>query len=100
MGNATSELVCLSFTMGNVELSAEDFDFSKSAKENIECDFASQEITIGFKSSVLLSILQNIDGEQVKIMLKEPSRAGVFKSSIDAESYDYVSLAMPMLINT
>lgn len=100
MGNATSELVCLSFTMGNVELSAEDFDFSKSAKENIECDFASQEITIGFKSSVLLSILQNIDGEQVKIMLKEPSRAGVFKSSVDAESYDYVSLAMPMLINT
>lgn len=99
MGNATSELVCLAFTMGNVELSAEDFDFSKSAKENIECDFASQEITIGFKSSVLLSMLQNIDGDTVTIMLKEPSRAGVFKPATDAASYQYISLAMPMLIN-
>lgn len=100
MGNANSELICLAFTMGNVELSAEDFDFSKSAKENVSCDFASQEITIGFKSSVLLSIIQNIDCNTIKIMLKEPSRAGVFKPATDAESYEYLSLAMPMLINT
>ena len=100
MGNTNSELVCLAFTMGNLELSAEDFDFSKSARENVECDFASQEITIGFKSSVLLSILQNIDSEQVKIMLKEPSRAAIFKPATDVESYEYVSLVMPMLINS
>lgn len=100
MGNTNSELVCLAFTMGNLELSAEDFDFSKSARENVECDFASQEITIGFKSSVLLSILQNVDNEHVKVMLKEPSRAAIFKPATDAESYEYVSLAMPMLINS
>ena len=100
MGNTNSELVCLAFTMGNLELSADDFDFSKSARENVECDFASQEITIGFKSSVLLSILQNIDNEQVKVMLKEPSRAAIFKPATDAESYEYVSLVMPMLINS
>ena len=85
--------------MGNVELSAEDIDFSKSARENVTCDFASQNITIGFKSSVLLSMLQNIDGEKVCVMLKEPSRAGVFKPCMDADNNEYISLAMPMLIN-
>jgi DNA polymerase-3 subunit beta len=98
MGNASSELVKLSFTMGTVTISAEDFNFSKSADENIDCDFASQELAIGFNGGYLLEVLQNIDGDDVKVCLKEPSRAGLFKPTDDDDTEEYISLLMPIFV--
>lgn len=98
MGNASSQLTKLNFRMGEVEISAEDYDFSKSATERVDCDFASQEFTIGFKGSTLLEIVSNVDGEFVKIGLTDPSRAGVFKPAQDLETTEYTSICMPMLI--
>lgn len=98
MGNANSELVALSFSMGMMTISAEDFDFSKSASENVGCDYAQEEFTIGFKGSTLLQLLQNIDTDNVKVMLKDPSRAGVLCENKPNGVYEYTSLIMPMLI--
>lgn len=98
MGNANSELVALSFSMGMVTISAEDFDFSKSASENVGCDYAQEEFTIGFKGSTLLQLLQNIDTDNVKVMLKDPRRAGVLCEDKPNGVYEYTSLIMPMLI--
>lgn len=98
MGNANSELVALSFSMGMMTISAEDFDFSKSASENVGCDYAQDEFTIGFKGSTLLQLLQNIDTDNVKVMLKDPSRAGVLCEDKPNGVYEYTSLIMPMLI--
>lgn len=98
MGNASSELVKMAFTMGNVTISAEDFNFSKSADESLDCDFASQELTIGFNGGYLSEVLQNIDGDNVKICLKEPSRAGLFKPTDVDETEEYVSLLMPIFV--
>ncbi len=98
MGNANSELVALSFSMGMMTISAEDFDFSKSASENVGCDYAQKEFTIGFKGSTLLQLLQNIDTDNVKVMLKDPSRAGVLCEDKPNGVYEYTSLIMPMLI--
>jgi DNA polymerase III, beta subunit len=99
MGNASSELVELSFQMGQLTLKTEDIDFSKSAKEDVNCDYASQEMTIGFKGSALLGVLQNIDGDEVKVQLKDATRAGLFKPSKDSDTTTYLSLLMPMLVN-
>lgn len=98
MGNANSELVALSFSMGMMTISAEDFDFSKSASENVGCDYAQEEFTIGFKGSTLLQLLQNIDTDNVKVMLKDQSRAGVLCEDKPNGVYEYTSLIMPMLI--
>lgn len=98
MGNANSELVALSFSMGMMTISAEDFDFSKSASENVGCDYAQEEFAIGFKGSTLLQLLQNIDTDNVKVMLKDPSRAGVLCEDKPNGVYEYTSLIMPMLI--
>ena len=98
MGNANSELVALSFSMGMMTISAEDFDFSKSASENVGCDYAQEEFTIGFKGSTLLQLLQNIDTDNVNVMLKDPSHAGVLCEDKPNGVYEYTSLIMPMLI--
>ena len=98
MGNEKSELVKAAFTMGNVTLSTEDATFSKSADESVDCDFASQEIAIGFNATMLSEILQNIDSDTVKVCLKDPSRAGLFQPSDDDETEEYVTLLMPIFV--
>ena len=98
MSNTSSELVSVKLSLGVLTLAAVDFDFSKSASEDIECDYSGAELAIGFKGSTMLSVAQNIDGEQIKIALKDPSRAGLFTPAKDGETTAYVSLLTPMLI--
>ena len=99
MGNSTSELVALNFDNGKVTIFAEDFDFSKSASETIICDYTQEPLAIGFKGSTLLQLLQNIDTEKVKLLLKEPTKACVIGEEKPNSVYDYTSLLMPMLIS-
>lgn len=99
MGNSNSELVALGFNSGNMTISAEDFDFSKSASEDVCCDYTQEPFSIGFKGSVLLQMLQNIDGDVVKLAMSDASRAGVVSEDKSHECYDYTSIIMPMLLN-
>jgi DNA polymerase-3 subunit beta len=99
MGNSNSELVALGFNSGNMTISAEDFDFSKSASEDVCCDYTQEPFSIGFKGSVLLQMLQNIDGDVVRLAMSDASRAGVISEDKSHECYDYTSIIMPMLLN-
>lgn len=100
MGNASSELVSLTFNQGVMTVAAEDFDFSKSASENVTCDYNEpSSLAIGFKGSLLLQLLQNISTNVVRMELSDPSRAGLITENITNNEYEYISLIMPMLIN-
>ena len=98
MGNTTSELVSLTFDNGVMTIAAEDYDFSRSASESITCDYNYQRMVIGFRGSTLLQLLQNTEGENVKLLLSEPNRAGVITEESANSIYEYTSLIMPMLI--
>ena len=80
----------------NLEISSEDLDFNKKAKEYLTVD-ANGNITIGFKASLLIDILNSISTDNVVITMKDPSRAAIFKGD-DTES-EKIYLLMPMLIN-
>lgn len=97
MSNQTSELISLKFTKRLLNIEAVDFDFSKSANESVSCD-NDFEMTIGFKGSMLLSVLQNIDGEDLNIFLKDPSKAAIFCPTTKNGNTEYTSLLMPMLV--
>lgn len=97
MGSTSSELVLLRFADMKLVISTEDIDFSKSASETITCDYSTTNapITIGFKGSSLLQIIQNLDGENAVFELTDPARAAVI---YDSDKNVYLSLIMPMLI--
>jgi DNA polymerase-3 subunit beta len=97
MANEASYLVELDFTQGQVTINAKDIDFSKSASETVTCD-CDTELKIGFKGSILIEILRNINDDNVVIELDNPSRAGVFFSAFEYTRDEYLSLCMPMLI--
>ncbi|UKK52090.1 DNA polymerase III subunit beta [Prevotella sp. E13-17] len=97
--NESSNLIRFHVENGVLQLDAEDYDFSKTATEKMSCDYNGMAMSIGFKGSSFIEILNNFDCEQVIIQLADPSRAGLVIPSEQPENQDVLMLMMPMLIN-
>ena len=97
--NDSSNLIRFHVENGTLQLDAEDYDFSKTATEKMSCDYNGMPMSIGFKGSSFIEILNNFDCEQVNIQLADPSRAGLVLPSEQPENQDVLMLMMPMLIN-
>ncbi|MFO7880606.1 MAG: DNA polymerase III subunit beta [Bacteroidota bacterium] len=98
--NQASNLVKLSIAGNQLSISAQDIDYSISAKEDITCQYDGDEMTIGFKSLFLLEILSNLSTEEVSLEMSDPTRAGiVIPKDNDNPDEEILMLLMPMMIN-
>jgi len=98
--NQASNLVKLGIAGNQLSISAQDIDYSISAKEDIKCQYDGDEMTIGFKSLFLLEILSNLSTEEVSLEMSDPTRAGiVIPKDNENEDEDILMLLMPMMIN-
>lgn len=95
----SSQLIRYKVGNGQLELSAEDVDFSTRAKESITCEYEGTPMQIGFKGSSMLEILNNLQSENVAVRLADPSRAGVIEPDGQEENQEILMLIMPMLLN-
>lgn len=95
----SSQLIRFHLDNGHMELNAEDIDFATSAKESITCEYGGQLMSIGFKGSSMVEILNNLEGDEIQIQLADPSRAGVIIPIEQPENEDVLMLIMPMLLN-
>ena len=97
--NGSSNLIRFHVEGSTLQLDAEDYDFSKTATERMTCDYNGQPMSIGFKGSSFIEILNTFDCAEVIIQLADPSRAGLVLPSEQPENQDVLMLMMPMLIN-
>ncbi len=99
--NQASNLIKLEFASNNINVSAQDIDFSISAQENIPCNYEDEAIRIGFKSSFMIEMLANLESDEVMLELADPSRAGIIlpSASDEDQAEDILMLLMPMLLN-
>ena len=98
--NPTTNLIRMDIGGNHISLAAQDIDFSVSANETISCSYDGNPVTIGFKSTFLVEILNNIDSPTVMIELADSTRAGVFKPVYDDKrAGEVLMLLMPMMIN-
>ena len=97
--NDSSNLIRFHVEGGNLQLDAEDYDFSKTATERMSCEYNGNTMSIGFKGSSFIEVLSNFDCAEVIIQLADPSRAGLVLPSEQPENQDVLMLMMPMLIN-
>ena len=95
----SSSLIKLSLSENQMKISAQDIDFSTSAEETIACQYGGNPMSIGFKSSFLIDILNNISAQNIIIELADPSRAGVIVPEEQEEDEDLLMLLMPMMLN-
>ncbi len=98
--NQASSLVKLSFTGNQLNISAQDIDFSISANERLSCQYEGEDMDIGFKSTFLIEILSNLASTDVILEMSDPTRAGILlPSESENENEDTLMLLMPMMIN-
>lgn len=98
--NQASNLVKLDLKGNQLNVSAQDIDFSISANERLNCQYEGDDMEIGFKSSFLVEILSNIESSDVLVELSDPSRAGIlFPVEKEDADEDVLMLLMPMMIN-
>lgn len=98
--NQSTNLIKFDIKQGEINLTAQDLDFSVSAQESLPCDYEGEDIVIGFKSTFLIEILSNLETQTVLIELADLTRAGVFKPVYDEQpANDTLMLLMPMMIN-
>lgn len=94
-----SSLIKLRMQENQIVISAQDIDFSTSAEETQVCQYAGSAMSIGFKSTFLIDILNNISADEVVIELADPSRAGVVVPVMQDENENLLMLLMPMMLN-
>lgn len=97
--NDNSQLMKFHVEPQTLRIEAEDYDFAKTAEESMTADYDGKSMKIGFKSSTLIGILDNIKAAEIDIQLADPSRAALILPSEQPEQQEILMLIMPMLLN-
>ena len=97
--NKTTHQVRLRITGSELQISAEDMDFSNEANERLSCDHDGEDIEIGFNAKFLIEMLTNMDADKIKLTMSAPNKAGVILPAEQDNSEDILMLVMPVMLN-
>jgi len=98
--NKTTYQIRLKIAGTALQISAEDFDYSNSAEERIDCEYQGEDIKIGFNSRFLIEMLNGLDCNNVKLSMSLPNRAGLLTPLDNTEEGESVTmLVMPVMLN-
>ncbi len=97
--NKTTHQVRLKITGSELQVSAEDLDFSNEANERLSCEHEGEDIEIGFNAKFLIEMLTNLDTDQIKLNMSAPNKAGVIIPAEKEKGEDILMLVMPVMLN-
>jgi DNA polymerase III subunit beta len=97
--NKTTHQVRMKITGSELQVSAEDLDFSNEANERLSCEHEGGDIEIGFNARFLLEMLSNLDADQIRINMSAPNKAGVLTPAEKDKNEDILMLVMPVMLN-
>ena len=95
----SSQLIRFRLDNGSLELTSEDLDFATSAKDDIVCSYSGTPLQIGFRGDFFSEILNSISTDDIKMLLGDPSRAGIILPTEQPENEDILMLIMPLLLS-
>ena len=83
-----------------LNISAEDVDYSNKAEERLTCDYQGDDMQIGFNSRFLTEMLNNLTSDEVSLEMSLPNRAGILKPVDGLDDGEVVTmLVMPVMLN-
>lgn len=97
--NKTTHQVRLKLTGSELQISAEDLDFSNEANERLSCEHEGEDIEIGFNAKFLVEMLNNINAKEITLKFSAPNRAGLILPSDMKENEDILMLVMPVMLS-
>lgn len=97
--NKSTNQVALNIAGSELELTAQDVDFSFEGDERMKCQYDGEDLMIAFNAKFLIEMLNAADSEEVKIELSTPTKAGIIKPTEQEENEELLMLVMPLMLN-
>ena len=98
--NKTTHQVRLKIAGAELQVSAEDFDYSNKAEERLNCEYQGDDLQIGFNSRFIIEMLNNMTCDEIKLSMSLPNRAGIIMPlDHTEEGEDITMLVMPVMLN-
>ena len=98
--NKTTHQIRLKIAGAELNISAEDIDYSNKAEERLTCDYQGDDMQIGFNSRFLSEMLTNLQSDEIQLEMSMPNRAGIL-TPVDGldEGESVTMLVMPVMLN-
>ena len=97
--NKSTNQVVLNIQGSELQLAAQDVDFSFEGNERMKCRYDGEDLSIAFNAKFLIEMLNATDSEEIKIELSTPTKAGIIKPTDQDENEELLMLVMPLMLN-
>ncbi|NNK70167.1 MAG: DNA polymerase III subunit beta [Flavobacteriaceae bacterium] len=98
--NKTTHQVRLKIAGAELNISAEDIDYSNKAEERLTCDYQGDDMQIGFNSRFLSEMINNLNSNDVLLEMSLPNRAGLLTPNDGLDEGESITmLVMPVMLN-
>jgi DNA polymerase-3 subunit beta len=97
--NKSTNQVALTISGSELQMAAQDVDFSFEGNERMNCQYDGGDLQIAFNAKFLIEMLNAADTDEIKIELSTPTKAGIIKPTEQAEGEDVLMLVMPLMLN-
>jgi DNA polymerase-3 subunit beta len=96
----TTHQIRLKMAGTELNISAEDTDYSNKAEERLVCEYQGDDMQIGFNSRFLTEMLSNLNSNDVLIEMSLPNRAGILTPVDGVDEGEFITmLVMPVMLN-
>src|SRR4029078_9288419 len=97
--NKSTNQVALIIAGSELELKAQDVDFSFEGNERMKCQYDGADLAIAFNARFLIEMLNAAESEEVRLELATPTKAGIIKPTEVEDGEDLLMLVMPLMLN-
>ncbi len=97
--NKSTNQVALTITGSQLQLAAQDIDFSFEGNERMACQYTGEDMSIAFNAKFLIEMLNAADTPEVVMELSSSTKAGILKPTEQGEGEDLMMLVMPLMLN-
>ena len=97
--NKSTNQVALNISGSELQLAAQDVDFSFEGNERMACQYDGEDLQIAFNAKFLIEMLNAADTDEVIIELSTPTKAGIIKPTEKEENEELLMLVMPLMLN-
>jgi DNA polymerase-3 subunit beta len=97
--NKSTNQVALNISGSELQLTAQDIDFSFEGNERMKCQYNGEDLVIAFNAKFLIEMLNAAESDEVNLELSTATKAGLIKPSEQDENEDLLMLVMPLMLN-
>ncbi|MDI3320161.1 DNA polymerase III subunit beta [Pinibacter soli] len=97
--NKSTNQVVLNIHGSELQLAAQDVDFSFEGNERMKCQYDGEDLAIAFNAKFLIEMLNAAESDEVKVELSTPTKAGIIKQTEGDENEELLMLVMPLMLN-